>query len=433
MLSQQENEFLTTTNPGTPMGELFRRYWQPFLLKRELPENDGAPVRVRLLGEDLIAFRDSDGRVGLIGERCPHRGASLYFGINQESGIMCIYHGWKYNVDGNCIDMPSDVPGSRFMEKVHATAYPTIESAGVIWAYMGPADKQPAPPTYYMNMLPEENVVAMRTPIYCNYLQSIEGNLDSTHLGTLHMYYENLIPADQEFDKPGHPSPRFSQFITGTEKYARIDVQDTEYGYRLIAVRKTPKGNQHVRINCLALPIMSWIAAPRGLGSIFTQLPIDDHNCMRIGWRCNPDRPFSEQERTGMESQSMMMDPQDPSRRLKRLDNDYLQDRGAQKSKHPPGIWPGAEQDYCVTETMGPIYDRTKEHLYHGDAAIVRLRQMLGKAARELQEGIDPPGVNGEIAYHKIRSEDIVIGPDDDPWLVAADAGETATRGQRLR
>ena len=433
MLSQQENEYLTTTNRGTPMGELFRRYWQPFLLKSELPENDGPPVRVRLLGEDLIAFRDTDGRVGLIAESCPHRGASLYFGINQECGIMCIYHGWKFDVDGNCIDMPSDVPGSRFHEKVHVTSYPTIESAHVIWAYMGPPDKQPPPPSYYMNMLPEENVIAQRTPIYCNYLQSMEGNLDSTHLGTLHMYYDNLIPADLEYDKPGHPTPRFSSFITGTEKYARIDVQDTDYGYRLIAVRKTPKGNQHVRINCLALPIMSWIAAPRGLGSIFTQLPIDDYNCMRIGWRCSPDRPFTEQERAGAASQSMMMDPANPKLRLKRLDNDYLQDRAAQKSKHPPGIWPGAEQDYCVTETMGPIYDRTKEHLYHGDAAIVRLRQMLGKAARDLQEGVEPPGVNGEIPYHKIRSEDIVIGPDDDPWLVAADAGETATRGQRLR
>ena len=240
MLSQQENEFLTTTNPGTPMGELFRRYWQPFLLKRELPENDGAPVRVRLLGEDLIAFRDSDGRVGLIGERCPHRGASLYFGINQESGIMCIYHGWKYNVDGNCIDMPSDVPGSRFMEKVHATAYPTIESAGVIWAYMGPVDKQPPPPTYYMNMLPEENVVAMRTPIYCNYLQSIEGNLDSTHLGTLHMYYENLIPADQEYDKPGHPSPA----LRPVSSQERRSTPELTFRTRTMAIGSSPFGRR---------------------------------------------------------------------------------------------------------------------------------------------------------------------------------------------
>ena len=434
MLSQQENEFLTQTNRGTPMGELFRRYWMPFLLMEELPQNDGPPVRVRLLGEDLVAFRDTDGKVGLVQEACPHRGASLYYGLNRDCGLMCIYHGWKFDVEGNCIDMPSDIPGSRFKEKVHITSYPTLESAGAIWAYLGPPEKQPPPPSYWMNVLPEDEVVANRTPIYCNYLQSMEGNLDSTHLGTLHHFYEYEIPEDQEYDKPGHPSRRFSNFITGTEKYARIDVQDTDYGYRLIAVRKTPKGNQHVRINCLALPVMSWIASQRGLGGILTQLPIDDHNCMRIGFRVRPGQPFTEEERQAIrEERRALFDPVDPTLRLKRMDNEFLQDRDAQWSVHPPGIMPIAEQDYCVTETMGAIMDRTKEHLYHGDAAIVRLRQMLAKAARNLQEGIDPPGVNGEIPYHRIRSEDIVIGPDDDPWLVAADAGETAKRGERLR
>ena len=434
MLTRVETEFLTRTDRGTPMGDLFRRYWHPFLLKEEVPENDGPPVRVRLLGEDLIAFRDSNGRVGLIGERCPHRGASLFFGINQESGIMCIYHGWKYDVDGNCIDMPSDVPGSRFMEKVHATSYPCLESAGAIWAYMGPPDKQPPPPSYWMNVMPEDEVMANRTPIYCNYLQSMEGNLDSTHLGTLHLYYENMVPADMEYDKPGHPSRRFSSFISGSEKYARIDIQDTDYGYRLIAVRKTPNGNQHVRINCLALPVMSWIASPRGMGGILTQLPIDDENCMRMSFQVRPGNPFTAAERQAAADQRRgLRDSQDQRLRLKRLDNDYQQDRAAQKSTNPPGIYPIAEQDYCVTETMGTIMDRTKEHLYHADAAVIRLRQMLGKAARDLQEGIEPPGVHGELPYHKIRSEDVVIGPDDDPWLVATDAGETAKRGERLR
>jgi phenylpropionate dioxygenase-like ring-hydroxylating dioxygenase large terminal subunit len=434
MLTVEETKFLTSTDRGTPMGDLFRRYWHPFLLVDELPEADGAPVRVRLLGEDLIVFRDTNGKVGLIDERCPHRGASLFFAINQECGMMCIYHGWKFDVNGDCVDMPSDLPGSTFKDKVHINSYPCLESAGAIWTYMGPVDKQPPPPKYLMNVLPEEEVMASRTPIYCNYLQSIEGNLDSTHLGTLHLYYDNMIPADLEYDKPGHPSRRFSNYITGIEKYARIDVQDTDYGYRLIAVRKTPKGNQHIRINCLALPVMSWIASQRGLGGILTQLPIDDENCMRVGFQIRPGNPFTAAERDAAKDQRRLLsDPDDPKLRLKRLANDYQQDRAAQKSKNPPGIYPIAEQDYCVTETMGPIMDRTKEHLYHGDAAIIRLRQMLGKAARDLQEGIDPPGTNGEIAYHKIRSEDIVIGPDDDPWLVATNAGETAKPGERLR
>ena len=237
-----------------------------------------------------------------------------------------------------------------------------------------------------------------------------------------------------EYDKPGHPSRRFSSFISGSEKYARIDIQDTDYGYRLIAVRKTPNGNQHVRINCLALPVMSWIASPRGMGGILTQLPIDDENCMRMSFQVRPGNPFTAAERQAAADQRRgLRDSQDQRLRLKRLDNDYQQDRVAQKSTNPPGIYPIAEQDYCVTETMGAIMDRTKEHLYHADAAVIRLRQMLGKAARDLQEGIEPPGVHGELPYHKIRSEDIVIGPDDDPWLVATDAGESAKRGERLR
>ena len=433
MLSPQETEFLTQTGPNTPMGDLFRRYWQPFLLTEELPENDGPPVRVRFMGEDLIAFRDTNGKVGLIDERCPHRGASLYFGINQECGLMCIYHGWKYDTDGNCTDMPSDLPGSTFMDKVHITSYPVLESARVLWTYMGPPEKKPPPPSYIMNTLPDEQVMAMRTPIYCNYLQSIEGNLDSTHIGTLHMSYADETPVDDGTDRPGYPSPRMSTYIRAKYKYARVDVQDTDYGYRLIAVRPTDKGNQHVRINNLAIPIMTWIAGQRGLGSIFTHLPIDDHNCERIGWQISVDRPFSAADRQQYAARSMLMDPANPSLRLKRMDNDYMQDRKAQKEINPPGIWPGAEQDYCVTETMGSVMDRTKEHLYGGDAAIIRLRQMLGKTARNLQEGIEPPGTDGSIPYHKIRSEEIIIGPDEDPWLVAAGAGESARPGERLR
>ena len=263
---------------------------------------------------------------------------------------MCIYHGWKFDVNGDCVDMPSDLPGSNFKDKVHVASYPCIESAGAIWTYMGPAENKPQVPSFVMNVLPEENVMATRTMIYCNYLQSIEGNLDSTHLGTLHLYYDNMIPADLEYDKPGHPSPRFSNYITGTQKYARIDVQDTDYGYRLIAVRKTPKGNQHIRINNLALPVMTWIASSGGNGAVFTQLPVDDHNCMRVGFIVRPDKPFTAGERQAAESQAaLLQDPDNPKLRLKRMDNDYHQDRVAQKTtnlislrrlirEHPWGI-----------------------------------------------------------------------------------------------
>ena len=151
MLTAEENELICRVGPGTPMGDVMRRYWHPLIISDELPEPDCPPIRARLLGEQLVAFRDTDGKVGLVADSCPHRGASLCFGINQERGLMCIYHGWKFDVNGNCVDMPSDLPGSNFKDKVHLTSYPTVESAGVIWAYMGPKEHQPPPPNFVFN------------------------------------------------------------------------------------------------------------------------------------------------------------------------------------------------------------------------------------------------------------------------------------------
>ena len=277
---------------------------------------------------------------------------------------MCIYHGWKFDVNGTCVDMPSDLPGSTCKDKIRATAYSTVESAGVIWAYIGPSEKQPLPPNFIFNTLPPEQVVAFGVPIYCNYLQSMEGNIDSTHLGTLHVMHQDKIPVDLETDKPGYPSPKFSLYTRAKYRYARVDVQDTTYGFRLLAARPT--------------------------------------------------------------------DPDDPTKRLKRMDNDYMLDRWAQKHTILAGIWPIPEQDYALTETMGPIYDRTTEHLYAADAAIIRVRQMLATMARNLREGIEPPALDPNIPFQKIRAEEIIVGPGDDPWLVAVHAGENAERGERL-
>ena len=432
MLTREENDLVCRVGPGTPMGDLMRRYWHPFLLVDELGEADGSPVRVRLLGEDLVAFRDTNGKVGLIAESCPHRGASLYFGINQECGLMCIYHGWKYDTDGNCVDMPSDVPGSRFKEKVHVASYPCIESAGVIWTYMGPPDRKPPEPNFIFNNLPPENVIANRTPIYCNYLQSLEGNIDSTHLGTLHVNYADKEPRDLETDKPGYCSPAFSRYTLAKYRYARIDVQDTDYGFRLIAVRPTDQGNQHVRINCHVLPYSSFIAGQqRSQQGVLIHVPADDENCFRISIQFRLNQPFSGGERQERRASATYIDG-DRNTRRNRADNDWNIDRYAQKHTILAGIWPFGDQDYAVTESMGPILDRTKEHLYAGDAAIIRCRQMLAQAARNLQEGIEPPATNGDVMYGRIRAEEIIIGPGDDPWQISADAGETARRGERL-
>ncbi|MQG76364.1 MAG: Rieske 2Fe-2S domain-containing protein [SAR202 cluster bacterium] len=433
MLSTEENELICRVGPGTPMGDLMRRYWHPFLLVDELLDADGPPVRVRLLGEDLIAFRNTNGEVGLLDERCPHRGASLFFAINQECGMMCIYHGWKFDVNGDCVDMPSDLPGSTFKEKVHARAYPCIESAGVIWTYMGPSEKRPPAPNFIFNNLPEENVLARRVPIYCNYLQSLEGNIDSTHLGTLHVNYADKVPADLDTDLPGYCSQRFSRYTLAKYRYAKVDIQDTDYGFRLIAARPTDSGNQHIRINCHVLPYTSFIAGQqRGQQSVLIHVPADDENCFRISINFRPNQPFSGAERRERRYADSSNLEDDGKTRRNRKVNDWNINRYDQKHTILAGIWPFGDQDYAVTESMGPILDRTKEHLYGGDAAIIRVRQMLATAARNLQEGIEPPATNGDVPYAQIQGEEIIIGPDDDAWLIAANAGETAKRGERL-
>ena len=182
MLSKEDNELLTQVNPGTPMGNLIRRYWVPALLSEEVPQPDCPPVRVRMLGEELVAFRDSEGRIGLLGERCAHRGTSLFYGRNEDCGLRCIYHGWKYGVDGHVLDMPAEPGDSDFKKKLRHTAYPTHEAGGVIYAYLGPRDKMPLFPNYEWTQVPLDQTYVTKCLLECNYLQGLEGECDSSHL-----------------------------------------------------------------------------------------------------------------------------------------------------------------------------------------------------------------------------------------------------------
>src|SRR2546423_5905593 len=198
MLSKVDNETVCRVGPGTPMGNLMRQYWVPALLSSELPASDSDPVRVVLLGEKLIAFRDSNGAVGLLDHACPHRGASLYFGRNEECGVRCVYHGWKFSADGTCVDMPNEPAESDFKSKVTARAYPTRERGGVVWAYMGPRQEPPQLPDLEANNLPEGEYVASAIQRECNYLQGLEGDIDTSHFGFLH-----FCAADSESAEPG--------------------------------------------------------------------------------------------------------------------------------------------------------------------------------------------------------------------------------------
>jgi phthalate 4,5-dioxygenase oxygenase subunit len=378
MLSRDENELLTRVGPGTAMGQLMRCYWMPTLLSEEISTPDCAPVRVRLLGEDLVAFRDSNGRVGLLGEHCAHRGTSLFFGRNEECGLRCIYHGWKYDVDGNVLETPAEPAESDFRKKLRHTAYPCQEIAGMIFAYMGPMEKIPLMPRYEWFELAEAQLYPVKSFLECNYLQGIEGDFDSSHTSFLH---NNNIQNTERLKRDGAPT---------------LAAEDTSYGMRAISIRKFGAEQIYVRTSPYIMPSFSIVPGPPtakfeedDLRGFRFWVPIDDSSTWLYILNMRK-QPFDDAER-----QSLRSWIESDYRRKRNLHNDYLIDRELQRTRLYSGIQSvnAAEQDGCATETMGPIYDRSKEHLGYSDKTIVALRKMLLNAVRDLAEGKEPPHI----------------------------------------
>jgi phthalate 4,5-dioxygenase oxygenase subunit len=255
LLTAEDNTILTRVGPGTLMGNLLRRYWMPVLLCSEIAEPEGPPVRTRILGEDLVAFRDSNGRVGVFVQACPHRGASIFFGRNEEAGLRCVYHGWKFDVTGACVDMPSEPSESSFKNKARITAYPAHESGGIVSAYMGPPEHQPPFRDFGSEELAPDQRRASKVRVECNWLQSMEGNLDTSHISWLHQYHAAAELPDDGSDTPGVPSNATSIRIWEYDRAPRIEVQDEWYGYRYAGLRGTPKGSHPRPCHRLHLPV----------------------------------------------------------------------------------------------------------------------------------------------------------------------------------
>jgi phthalate 4,5-dioxygenase len=413
MLSKEDNDRITLTAAGTPMGEAFRRYWIPAALSSELPDTDGAPIRVRLLGEDLVAFRDTAGSIGLVSAFCPHRRAPMFFGRNEEAGLRCVYHGWKFDRTGACVDMPSEPPDSLFKTKVTIASYPTWEGGGMVWTYMGPPDKQPAPPDYELVRVPASHRYVSKTLQHCNYLQGLEGGLDSSHATIMHRdnigdrswlgVYESLIP--------------------------RLDVERTDYGFMYTGIRQYPT-EQWVRAYQYVMPAMQMRGSisgnfnrpgipPKIDGHIW--IPADDHNCYVYNWMYSYDAttPFPEEAAISEETH-FGRGPGDllPDFSLRQnMSNDYGIDRAQQKTYSFTGI-PGVNtQDVALQEGMGPIVDRTKEHLGTTDRAIIAMRQLLLEATRAVESGEPLRGVDPS-AYRLVRPVDHKIAPGLD-WRTA--------------
>lgn len=391
----RDNEILTRTGPGTPMGTLFRRFWLPALLSEEIPEPDCPPVRVKLLGEELIAFRDSDGRVGLLDSRCPHRRAELFFGRNEEGGLRCAYHGWKFDVNGACLEMPTEPRESKLKDKVHATSYPVAERGGMIWTYLGPRELEPPLPNFAYFDLPDAHVYASKCFMRCNHQQALEGSIDTAHLSYLH---RQLRDSSDPHDALG--VGEFLQFSDkdGTPKFF---VSDTDYGMRIAARRDAEQDQYYWRISQWFMPHSVFVAAaPSSLcrGNVF--VPIDDESCWWYRVRWHETRAFSPEDIRNFYVHGDYADLI-PGTYFPRgnKDNGYLLDRAEQRSSTFSGIRSAQLQDIAVQESQGTIVDRTKEFLGTTDAAIVRCRRRLLQAAVALEKGIEPAATQKPDAY----------------------------------
>ncbi|HLF72444.1 MAG TPA: Rieske 2Fe-2S domain-containing protein [Dehalococcoidia bacterium] len=416
MLGVEDNKLLCQVGPGTPMGDLMREYWIPALRSEELPAADAPPLRVRLLGEDMIAFRTTSGRVGLIQNACPHRGASLFFGRNEEEGLRCIYHGWKFDTAGACVDTPSEPAESNFRNKVEAKTYPCQDVNGVIWTYMGKRTSAEVPPMPELEafLLPQDKVRTQLVLRECNWMQGIEGELDTVHQAFLH-----IGAIDQADTEPGS----FDYYITGNRP-AVFDVIDTDFGTSYGAYRPAEADTYYWRVAHFLFPF--YAMTPTGvLGpdiKVRAYVPIDDNNTMLwlvqnrpqnpgVNAMGRPARAANAGGRTGaMEFLPNTSDWLGRHRITQTYANDFMIDREAQARRDSyTGINGILQQDMAVTESMGPIYDRSKEHLGTTDALIIRTRRKLIAAAKALRnQSVIPPGVDQPGVY-RTRSGGIIL------------------------
>ncbi|MBI2189479.1 MAG: aromatic ring-hydroxylating dioxygenase subunit alpha [Acidobacteria bacterium] len=409
MLRKDQNDLLAHTGPGTPMGRLFRCSWLPALLAEELPENDCPPVRVKLLSERLVAFRDTNGRLGLIDEFCAHRGISLWFGRNEECGLRCPYHGWKYDVTGQCIDIPSEPEHSTFPSHVTLKSYPLVERGGVLWTYMGPPEQQPPLPEWEFATVPPSHSFMSKRLQECNWLQALEGGIDSSHVSWLHRSDINTDPLFR--------GARGNQYNLADLRPV-FEVVESPGGLYIGARRNAEGGRYYWRITQWVMPSFTMIP-PRGSHSVHGHfwIPIDDENCWTWSFDYHPTRPLTGAEVAAMRGGKGIHAKVTPGtyRPVANKENDYLMDRAAQKAgKTYSGIEGFAMQDQSLQESMGPIVDRTKETLVATDSGIIMCRQRLLRAVNALvEQGIAPPGV--DLAHQRVRSAAVVL-PQDQPY-----------------
>ncbi len=416
MLSTEDTNVLCRVGRGTPMGEMMRQYWLPVGYSEEY-EAEGQPQRVRLLGEDLIVWRDASGTPAFVEANCPHRGAGLFFGRVEGPGLRCAYHGWMFDASGQCIDMPNEPAESNFKSKVKTKAYRGADYGGVTWIYMGPdQDNPPALPEFEWGKVPVENVSHAQKIVYeCNWMQALEGELDSTHVYFLHT---RLDPDE---------SPKYGLYHN--DKRAKFHIVDKEYGFTYGAERAELDGNVYWRTTQFLFPIYGMFPAQDGVVPLSMYTPIDDYHTLHMGvwWRPVGEMPGRERPRGTLADEpgalSPGVGPMKPEQHGNFFakwwpqaapDSDFLMNEDVKKTKNMTGIPTVRLQDAAVLHSMGPIMDRTREHLGTTDASIIRARRMMIRAARAFHEhGVPPPAAQHPEMYN-VRSCATILPPDAD-------------------
>ena len=423
MLSKEENELLVRVSRGQPVGEVFRRFWLPVVLSEEVPGLDCVPVRIRLLGEDLVAFRDTAGKVGVFDAYCPHRNAPLFFGRNEEHGLRCVYHGWKFDTDGNCVDMPNVPEGAHFKDRVKIESYPTFEGGGMVWCYMGPTDKIPPKPGYDWIDLPAGNYFVTKYYINCNYLQTLENEFDPGHSAFLH----SALNGGQS----NGTRPTADGMSIEERRQMRYEVVDTDYG---AAMARAAGGGPLALSMHFMMPSFSTAGAVSAPNThpLNIKIPVDDENTVFFRFKWSPD-PIEPDVRYQWMHAHREFPEQIPGTYVTKANksNDYLIDRNKQRWFNYTGIDPYPVQDFAMQEDQrGTVADRSRETLVSSDRYLIYVRRKLMNAARGLMEGREPQEPWRPEAYKGIRNFKVLtpeearkVRPLRESQAIAVEAG----------
>ena len=402
-MTPKQNDVLCRVEGDAPMGRIMRQHWLPACMSEEVAEPDGVPLRVRLLGEDMVVFRDTEGRLGALDEQCPHRRASLAFGRNEECGLRCLYHGWKFNVQGNAVDLSSEPVDARLRTTMKTKAYPVQEGGGFVWVWMGdpatpaPFDMPAWAPT------PTTNIAIVKMHAACNWAQVLEGSIDSAHSSSLHS--TNMPTAS---GVTGSTATDQSWLRPSADKSPRMEVQKTSFGFRYAAIRQPvvePEVQDYVRVTLFIAPFTVMIPPTDKYDLCQLLVPIDDVNCMFYWIAWHPTGGISQDDWRRFCGAEVGKDVEPVTfRKVRHAGNNYLQDRAAMKAGDFTGIYGIPAQDMAMWESMGPLADRHQDRLGSSDAAIFQFRKQMYAAAKAAAAGPATGSLEPRIPQRLLRS-----------------------------